>query len=106
MESFTLTGASGWQLLSALLSADVTFTGKFLWTWLYIKDTHASQTMIIKTLPGSTAPSTSSGITLPAAGSIIIAPGNQGIIDGRAIWINCSGASTTFDVAFVKKAGI
>lgn len=106
MESFSLSGALGWQLLSTLLGADATFSGNYLWTWLYIKDTHASQTMIVKTKAGSVAPSTDSGVNLAAAGSITWNPGNQGIIDGKSIWVKCSGAATTFDISFVRKAGV
>jgi len=106
MEAFTLSAASGWQLLSTLLGADATFSGKYLWTMLSIKNTHASQTMIVKTLPGATAPAADSGINLAAAASFTWDGGTQGIIDGRAIWIKASGAATTFDITFMRKAGI
>lgn len=101
MESFTLSGASGWQRLATLLAADATFSGHYIWSWLYIKDTHASQTMIIKNLAGTTAPSSDSGISLAAGGTITIAPGTAGFIQGNQLWVKCSGSATTFDVAFV-----
>lgn len=106
MESFTLTGANGWQTLSSLLLADNTFSGKFLWTMLSIRDTHATQTMIIKNLPGTTAPVVDSGINLGAGTAFTWDAGNQGFIDGRAIWVKCSGAGTTFDITFIRKSGI
>jgi hypothetical protein len=106
MESFTLTAASGWQTLQSLLSADVTFTAKYLWCMLSIKNTHASQTMIIKNLPGATAPVSDSGINLAAGASFAWDGGNQGIIDGKSIWIKASGAGTTFDITFLRKSGI
>lgn len=106
MESFSLSGASGWQLLSTLLDADITFKGLYLWSVLSIKNTHASQTMIIKSLPGSTAPASDSGINLAAGASFTWDAGNQGIIDGKAVWIKCSGGTHTFDVTFIRKAGM
>lgn len=105
MEAFSLTGASGWQTLQSLLGADATFTGKYMWTMLSIRDTHATQTMIIKPLPGSTQPSSDSGVNLAAGASFTWDAGNQGFIDGKIIWIKCSGNSTTFDITFIKKAG-
>jgi hypothetical protein len=102
MESFTLSGASGWQLLSTLLSADVTFEGKYLWSWLYIRNTHASQTVIVKGFSSTSAPSTDSGITLPVAGGNMTWSPLRGNIDGRAIWVKCSGAATTFDISFMR----
>lgn len=106
MECFTLTGANGWQTLSSLLDADATFTGKYNWSMLAIKNTHASNTMIIKSLPGTTAPVADSGINLAATESFAWDAGNQGIIDGKAIWIKCSAGSTTFDITFIKKTGV
>lgn len=106
MESFSLSGASGWQTLSSLLEADATFTRRYTWTMLSIKNTHASQTMIIKSLPGTTAPVADSGINLAAGVGFAWDGGTQGIIDGKAIWVKCSGAATTFDVTFIGKAGI
>lgn len=106
MESFSLSGASGWQTLSSLLEADATFKGIYMWTMLSIKDTHASQTMIIKALPGSTAPSTDSGINLTTGVGFAWDAGNQGAIDGKSIWIKCSGNATTFDVSFIRKTGV
>lgn len=106
MESFSLSGASGWQTLASLLILDTTFKNLFLWSMLSIKDTHATQTMIIKALPGSTAPSTDSGINLASGASFTWDAGNQGIIDGQSIWIKCSGNATTFDVSFIRKVGI
>lgn len=106
MENFSLSASSGWQLLSTLLAADTTFSGKYLWSWFYIKDTHATQTVIVKTLPGTTAPSADSGINLAAAGgNITINPGH-GLIDGKSIWIKASGNATTIDVSFVRTAGL
>lgn len=106
MECFTLTGASGWQTLYSLLEANATFKGKYKWTMLSIKNTHATNTMIIKSLPGATAPAADEGLNLGAGEGFAWDAGNQGIIDGRAIWVKCSGASTTFDVSFIRKAGI
>lgn len=106
MESFSLSGASGWQTLSSLLAADATFKGLYLWSMLSIKNTHASQTMIVKSLPGATAPSSDSGINLAAGIGFAWDAGNQGIIDGKAIWIKCSGNATTFDVSFIRKTGV
>jgi len=102
MESFTLSGASGWQLLSALLAADVTFEGKYMWSWMYIRNTHAAQTMIVKGWSSATAPSADSGISLPAAGGNMTWNPSRGLIDGKAIWVKCSGATTTFDIAFMR----
>ena len=106
MESFSLTGANGWQTLSSLLSADLTFKGRYLWTQLAIQNTHASQTMIIKSLPGSTAPASDSGINLGPGDGFNWQAGAQGVIDGRAVWIKCSAGSTTFDVTFIRKEGV
>jgi len=106
MESFSLSGASGWQTLSSLLTADATFKGLYLWSMMSIKDTHASQTLIVKALPGATAPSTDSGINLSAGSAFTWDAGNQGIIDGKSIWIKCSGADTTFDITFIRKTGV
>ena len=109
MENFTLTGALGWQTLSSLLDALLPthmFSGKYLWTMLSIKNTHASQTMIIKNAPGAVAPPVSSGTNLIAGGSFTWDAGNQGIIDGKAIWVSCSGAGTTFDITFIRKTGV
>lgn len=100
METFSLSGSSGWQLLSTLLGADATFSGKYLWSSFYIKNTHGSATMIVKVLPGSTAPSSDSGINLAAAGSFTFEPSGHSPIDGKSIWVKCSGAATTFDIAF------
>jgi hypothetical protein len=105
MESFSLSGANGWQLLSTLLAADATFSGLYKWTMMSIKNTHAAQTMIVKTRAGATAPSTDSGINLGAGIGFAWDAGNQGIIDGKAIWIKCSGAATTFDITFIRKTG-
>lgn len=106
MEAFSLSGASGWQTLSSLLVADSTFMLKYMWSMLSIKNTHASQTMIIKSLPGATAPSTNSGVNLAAGESFAWDAGNQGSIDGKAVWIKCSGGTHTFDVTFIKKTGV
>lgn len=106
MESFSLTAANGWQTLSSLLAADTTFSGKYLWCMLSIRDTHATQALIVKNLPGTTAPVADSGINLAAGVAFTWDAGNQGIIDGKAIWIKASGAGTTFDITFIKKAGI
>ena len=110
MESFTITAASGWQTLSSLITAadatDATFSSRFLWSWFYIKNTHATQTVIVKSRRGTTAPTVDSGINLAAAGgNITINPGH-GLIDGKSIWIKASGNSTTIDIAFVGTAGL
>jgi len=106
VENFTLTGASGWQLLSTLLVADATFKGIYMWSMMSIKNTHTTQTMIVKALPGTTAPSVDSGTNLAAGISFTWDCGNQGSIDGKSIWIKCSGASTTFDLTFLRKLGV
>lgn len=109
MENFTLTGANGWQKLSTLLGADATFSGKYLWAVFIIRNTSAN-TMIIKSLPGSTAPAADSGINLTAvsgtAPGIGIDAGENRAIDGQAIWIKCSAGSTTFDLTFIKQTGV
>lgn len=103
METFSLNGASGWQTLSSLLELDATFKGKYLWSQLAIVDTHGSQTMIVKSLSGETAPSSDSGINLEPGASFTWNCGSHGFIDGKAVWIKCSGADTTFDVTFIRK---
>lgn len=109
METFTVTAASGWQTLSSLLatagySATPNVANSYLWSWLYVKDTHATQTVIVKVLPGATAPAADSGINLAAAGGNITLNPGHGFVDGKAIWIKASGNSTTIDVAFFRKA--
>lgn len=106
MESFTITGASGWQTLASLLTADATFRGYYLWTMFSIKDTHASNTIIVKSLPGTTAPSSDSGINLGPGASFTWDATSSGIIVGRDIWIKCSANSTTMDVSFINKTGV
>ena len=107
MESFSLSGAAGWQLLSTLLAAALdaaTFSGKFSWTMLSIKNTHASQTMIVKSKPGTAPPTVDSGINLAGGVGFAWDTNGQTAIDGKAIWIKCSGAATTFDVTFIRKS--
>ena len=106
MEAFSLQGDTGWQTLSSLLDADVTFSGRYLWGWLTIINQDGSNTMIVKSLPGTTAPSADSGINLGPGDAFTWSPGNQGIIDGRAIWVKCSANPTDLDVTFVHKSGI
>lgn len=106
MESFSLVGANGWQTLRSLLTADATFSGKFIWTMFSIRNTDGTNSIIVKTLPGSTSPSTDSGINLAPEVGFTWDAGNQGIIDGAAIWIKCSGADTNFDVSIIRKTGV
>jgi hypothetical protein len=106
MEQFSITATSGWQTLSSLLDADATFKGKYLWSWLYIRNTSAN-TVIIKSLPGSTAPAADSGTNLTASAGIrpdVTINPSEGFIDGKAIWIKASAITTTIDVTFVRKA--
>lgn len=109
MEFFSLSGASGWNRLSTLLAADPTFSGIYMWTVLIFHNTHASATMIIKPQTSVPAGGDASGWNLTAIGgassSVAIDAGNQGFIDGKNIWVKCSGAATTFDVGFVRKSG-
>jgi hypothetical protein len=106
MEQFTVTAANGWQTLSSLLELDATFKNKYIWSWLYIRNTSAN-TVIIKSLPGATAPSVDSGTNLTASAGIrpdVTINPVEGFIDGRAIWIKASAGTTTIDVTFVRKA--
>lgn len=107
MESFTLVGIAGWQLLSTLLQADATFKGKYLWSQLSIINRDGADSLIIKALPGTTAPITDSGITLSSTGDAFnwSTSGRGGPIDGKSIWIKCSGASTDFEITFVRWGG-
>lgn len=106
MESFSLSCASGWNKLSTLLAADATFKGLYLWTMFSIKDTHASQTIIVKSQTSTPAGGDASGVNLAAGTSFTWDAGNQGIIDGNAIWVKASGAATTIDVSFIRKTGV
>lgn len=106
MESFTVTGASGWQSLSSLLVLDATFKGLYLWSMLSIKDTHASNTIIVKAQTSAPAGGDASGINLGAGAAFAWDAGNQGVIDGKTIYIKCSGNGTTIDVSFIRKMGV
>ena len=106
MENYSLTAASGWQTLASLLIADATFKGKYNWVLFKIRNTSAN-TMIVKTLPGTTAPSSDSGENLTASSGVhpgfTIAASDGSVIDGAAIWLKASAGSTTFDVSFVRE---
>lgn len=108
MENFSLTGANGWQKLSTLLEADATFSRKYLWSMIMIRNTSAN-TMIIKSLPGTVSPAADSGINLTAVSGL--APGfgidaGRSVINGNIIWIKCSAGTTTFDVTILQKTGV
>jgi hypothetical protein len=110
MENFSLTGASGWQTLASLLVADPTFKAIYIWSGLIIRNTHAANTMIIKVQTSTPAGGDASGVNLTAVGGtypvLSLMCGSQGTIDGKNVWIKCSGASTTFDVTIIRKPGI
>lgn len=96
MEAFSLTAAAGWQLLSDLLTA-AGYTGPLTWKELYIINTHAANTMIVKPNGDTTAPAVDSGINLGPAKS---QQWYSGPIAGKKMWIKASAAGTTFDVTF------
>jgi len=102
MESFSLTLASGWNKLSTLLVADVTFKGKYLWGWMAIRNTHATAVMVIKG-SATSQPASVSGFTLPVGGSLTWNP-DDGIINGETIWINASAAGSC-DITFTAVTG-
>jgi len=110
MESFSLSGAAGWQLLSTLLAAALdaaTFSGKFSWTMLSIKNTHATGIIIAKTLPGPNAPTVipENGTHLGPGVGFAWDAGNQGIIDGSALWLHSSVGPGAIDITFIRKTG-
>lgn len=104
METFSLTLASGWQRLKTLLETDATFKGKFIWQMCAIRNTHSTATMIIKSLPGTTAPSVDSGWNLPSAGGNFTWSVSDGLINGEDIWIKASAAGSC-DITIIKFGG-
>ena len=109
MENFSLIPNIGWNPLSALLKGAIAegFSGKFTWTMLSIKNTHATGIIIAKTLPGPNAPTVipENGTHLGPGVGFAWDAGNQGIIDGSALWLHSSVGPGAIDITFIRKTG-
>lgn len=105
METFSLTVGNAWTQLKTLLIAEPDFKGQYLAQDFFIRDTHATQTLIVKTGSSGT-PASAKGVNLTAGPGVFNNVQFLGRINLEQVWVIGSGAGTTFDVAFARDQGI
>lgn len=105
METFSLTVGNAWTSLAVLLQAEPDFKNQYMAQDFFVRCTHATQTMIVKT--GVTQqPTLNKGVNLTAGTGAFNNTTFWGRINLAQVWVFGSGAGTTFDIAFARDSGV
>ena len=90
------------SLIDGRVSAGAADVTSYRWGTFAVHNKHASQTLTFITHSNDhTAPTVEEGIVVAAGETVALDVNRRGIINGQNMWVDASGASTTFDLMVV-----